>query len=197
MAEENQSASGATSPDSGTAERIRKKSRETLAGKWGKNGRPPKGAYSGEAAPKVSPTAQPGFEEPPAVTPEDIEFVKAVAENALKLVDKLLSTRVYKTVQGIDPSLTVKATEFAEQVEIKPEEIKLVSDAAGAVAAKYSALARYAPELALCAWGVGYSARVISTLHEVKKLADAVNAMKPKPNNVTPMDNGTIQPQTV
>lgn len=108
----------------------------------------------------------------------DLEFVYETAKAGLACVDGLVTKRVEKAVLSIDQSFAPKALEFADQVRVAPDEIELVGKTFKALAAKYSILSRYAPEMMLVGWGTTYAMRVSNTLSEIKKLSVAIKAMK-------------------
>jgi hypothetical protein len=196
MAEENSGLGGNAAGNGQTKERLRKIAGESLAGKRaGKPGRPSNAER--EAFRNNGKTPPPAMEEntdaPPVVSAEDIKFVEKTADAFLGIIDRLITGKVYNAVAGIDKTLEPKAREFAMQVEISREERDLVASACGAVATKYSALARFAPELALVSWSVGYSGRVVSTLSEVKKLVAEVNKLRRPAKTPDPIESdGTI-----
>lgn len=137
--------------------------------------RPGAGRPSSNPAPKAQ--GKP-VEEAPAATPEDIEFCRETAKGILRIADSLITGRIQKAVAGIDSSFEELSLKMADQVHITEHEIKFVSDTAAALAAKYSALTRYAPEIALVGWVGSYGLRVVGCMKEIKALATQVHAMK-------------------
>lgn len=125
-------------------------------------------------------TLEPAETTPSQVSEDDVRFCREIAESGLQILDKLITRKVYGAVCSINENLEPKAREYAMEVHIGDEDIKLVSNAVGACARKYAFLSRFAPELALVSWSVAYSGRVVTTLGEIKKLAAAAEAMKPK-----------------
>jgi hypothetical protein len=122
-----------------------------------------------------------GEEEPvqAEVSPADIKFCQEVAKSALKIADKFVTDKVYKEINLIgDPNIQAKAGLFAKQVEIGDGDIELVSNAAGALAAKYPLLSAYAPECVILGWFATYSMTVMNTLKEIKALRAEVNKLR-------------------
>lgn len=107
------------------------------------------------------------------VSEADIEFCRTIAKAALQIVDRVETNIITGTIQSIGDKYLMERTDtFLKQREITPADEEIVVNAVGALAAKYSALSRYAPEGALILWaathGMAFS-NVLSTLRQVGK----------------------------
>ena len=152
-------------------------------GGWRPGGGRPKGSKTGGGQASAPAKA---VEETPIASPEDIEFCRETAKSGLRLLSGLISARVEKAVRSIDISLEGKGLEMADQVRIDEAEIKLVSDTVAALAAKYAALTRFAPEIALAGWLASYGVRVSGAMKDIKELTVAVASIKRAKPDPTP-----------
>jgi hypothetical protein len=118
-------------------------------------------------------------ETPYVASPDDVAFVRETVASALQLVNKLMTRRVLKVCHSLEIPES-KAQEFAATVEIESSESELVGKAAGACAAKYGFVTRFAPEIFLGGWAVSYGLRCNTTLSQLDKLAKDVAALKVK-----------------
>jgi hypothetical protein len=130
------------------------------------------------SAPMEKNSTQPTDQNQTVVTEADLEFVRETAKAALGLLDAFVTNRVYNGVVSIDIQLKPEAEKFREQVELEEEEIEMVAKSCKAVAAKYTFLAAYAPEMLLAGWAAKYSMTVMGVMREIKQLRIAVIAMK-------------------
>jgi hypothetical protein len=141
-------------------------------------GRPPKNP----GGPAVGKTAEgKAVENQVEVSEADIEFVRTVAEAALKILARIEANHICGLINAIDDSYIREKTEtYLRRCEIGPGDIEVVVNAAGAIAAKYSALSRYAPEMALASWACIHGMAFTGVTSDLKKLAVVVRAAKAK-----------------
>lgn len=105
---------------------------------------------------------------------EDVEFVRETGKSILRVTDKIVTSRVRSSVIKIHESLEQIADDMSAKVHIDESEIKLVSDALAAVAAKYAILANNAALITLISWGASYGVRVTGVFGDIKTLASQV-----------------------
>jgi len=149
--------------------------------KWGGRRTAGVGKKYGNAGNGVGQVKPP--EEPPqdVASQADLVFVEETAKSILRVVDKLVTTKVYNAVSGIvpgDAKLAEQGDALAKEVHIEEGEIDLVGRTSKAIAAKYPLFTRFAPEMALAGWVSTYGMRVTKVLSEVRKLTAAVRAMQ-------------------
>lgn len=106
-------------------------------------------------------------------TPIDIEFIRKVAASGLSALDSFITGRVERGMLAVSPNLTKEAKALAEAVAMDDSEREMVSSTIVVLAQKYNAAFKYAPEITLGLWLVGYGVRVSSALSEVKEMAEA------------------------
>lgn len=141
----------------------------------------------GMAGPKVEGATQ-GKEEPnqTPVSEADIEFVRTIAEAGLKILTRVETNHICGLINAIDDTFVRERTEaYLKQCEIGPGDVEVVVNAAGAIAAKYSALSRYAPEMALASWACIHGMAFTGVTSDLKKLAVVVKAAKAKGVNAS------------
>jgi hypothetical protein len=111
----------------------------------------------------------------------DIEFVKTIAEAGLKILDRVETNIILGTINSIgDKYISERSEAYLKQREIGPGDVEVVVNAAGALAAKYSFLSRYAPEGALLSWAAIHGLAFQGVLTELRKLAQVVKEAKGK-----------------
>lgn len=113
----------------------------------------------------------------PVVSEEDVKFCRQIAESGLKIIDGIVTRRVYGAVELIDEPM---ARKFATEVHITDEDSETVGLAVASLARKYAFLTQYAPEFALIAWSVSYTARVVTVTNEVRKIRQAAEFLASK-----------------
>lgn len=113
-----------------------------------------------------------------AVSEADLEFVYETAKAGLTVLNKIITTKVYDSTLAVDSRLEPEALKFSKEVDLPADEIDLVGKSCKAIAAKYTFLAAYAPEMMLAGWMASYGLRVTNVLREIKQLQKAVAAMK-------------------
>jgi hypothetical protein len=151
---------------------LREKHAEFVAPKRGR-GRPRK-----DGSPNASAT-QMVNEEPAVVSEESIEFVRTIAKTGLEILDRIETNTIVGTIQQIgDQYLIEKIPQFLKQREISSADKDLVSNACGALAAKYSALSQYAPEGALIMWSLTHMLSYQNTMKSLKEAAIIVAKAK-------------------
>lgn len=127
-----------------------------------------------------TPPKSAGVDQAP-VSEADIEFCRTIAEAALKILDRIETNIIIGTIRGIgDKYLEEKTDAFLRQREIGPGDVEIVVNAAGALAAKYSVLSRYAPEAALVSWAAIHGMAFQSVLSELRKLSKIIKEAKAK-----------------
>ena len=144
--------------------------------------RPGSGRKPLNAGPGVA-GVKPGTAEPPQaeVSEADIEFVRTVAEAGLKILDRVETNVITGLINSIGDDFVKERTEcYLKMREIGPGDIEVVVNAAGALAAKYSFLSRYAPEAALVSWAAIHGMAFSNVTTELKKLAVVVKQAKAK-----------------
>jgi hypothetical protein len=158
---------------SGVTETVKQK------GKWGgaRPGSGPKPRQPGVAG--IIPREKVQDQAPPSEA--DIEFVKTIAEAGLRVLDRVESNIICSIIDQIDDKfLNEKRDAYLRQREIGPGDIEIVVNAAGALAAKYSILTRYAPEAALVSWSTIHGMSFQAVVSELRKLARVIKEAKLK-----------------
>jgi hypothetical protein len=130
----------------------------------------------------VAGTPQNGKESPPPQASEaDIEFVRTIAEAGLKILDRVETNMICGIIDSInDPYINERKDSYLKQREIGEGDYEVVINAAGAMAAKYSVLTRYAPEAALLSWAAIHGMAFSGVLGDLRKLAKVVKEVKAK-----------------
>jgi len=109
----------------------------------------------------------------------DIEFCRTIAKAGLQILDRVETNIICGTIKSIgDPALEARTEAFLSQREIGPGDIEVVTNAAGALAAKYAILSRYAPEGALLLWSVTHGMAFSNVLQQLKSYAAEVSKAK-------------------
>ncbi len=132
------------------------------------------------------------------VSEADIEFVKTIAEAGLKILTRVETNHICGLINSIGDDYVRERTEsYLKQCEIGPGDVDVVVNAAGAIAAKYSVLSRYAPEMALCSWACIHGMAFSGVTADLRKLAVVVKAAKAKgvTNDHMPRVSTTDNPQ--
>jgi hypothetical protein len=165
--------SGAQSGVAAASEQVKSK-----RGGW----RPGSGRKPNDGKPVVAGAKQGGTEQNQTQASEaDIEFVRTVAEAGLKILDRVETNIIVGLINSIDDNYVRERTDaYLKMREIGPGDVEVVVNAAGALAAKYSFLSKYAPEAALISWASIHGMAFHNVTGELKKLAVVVKQAKAK-----------------
>jgi hypothetical protein len=112
----------------------------------------------------------------------DREFIEKTAAVGLRVLDGIITKKIFNSVVMIHPSLDKQAKQFSEVVQLSDGEIETASKTVGALAEKYPRLFGYAPEITLGVFALSYGARVLTTISDIKKLAAEVKEMQRQQN---------------
>jgi hypothetical protein len=173
---------GAASRIAAASEQVKQKN---LGGRPRKDGLPNKSGVGGAPVGKPSPGSAQPVQAP--ASEADIEFARTVAEAGLKILSKTENRIITGMIESIgDPYLLEKRDAYLRQCEIGEGDVELVTNAAGALAAKYSFLTRYAPEAALISWAAIHAMAFQGVTADLKRVAKEIAALKAKPSSASP-----------
>lgn len=125
-------------------------------------------------------TAKTTAETTSAPTPIDLEFIRKVATQGVSLLDSFVCKKVHRSTCLISPGLEKYADNVTAAVEMSTGEKEMVAEIVVSLAQKYNAAFRFAPEISLVVWGIGYGVRVNSALKEIEEIAARVEANRNK-----------------
>lgn len=130
--------------------------------------------------------AKPGNPQQPEtpVSEADIEFARTIAAAGLKILSRVETNMIVGMIDSIgDPFLSERKDAYLRQCEISTGDVELVTNAAGALAAKYSFLSKYAPEAALVSWAAIHAMAFQGVTSDLKKLAVEIKGVRMKAAN--------------
>lgn len=173
---------GETKPLDGTSAAAVSAATETVKSKRG-GARPGAGRKAQNGTqPNVGTSNPKPAQQPEAqVSEADIEFCKTVAEAGLKILDRIEQNVINGLIDSIgDKYVSERRDAYLKQREIGDGDIEIVVNAAGAIAAKYAILSRYAPEAALLSWACIHGMAFKGVTDDLRKLAIVVKNVKAK-----------------
>jgi hypothetical protein len=115
---------------------------------------------------------------------EEIEFVAQLAEDGIRLLESICVNAAGQSVFN-STNDTKLAQSFADKLKVQDKSIVMVKGAAGACAVKYAFLTRFAPELTIASFFLGYgftAMQVFKECKEIAKMSAAVNKNKSHAN---------------